>query len=54
MCDVLGTLRQREFGWTCSIVDRDLKQLRILLGLLWKEVILGYFLTLESLIVTDC
>lgn len=46
MCDVLETLKQREFGWTCFIDGRDLKQLGTLLGLQWKEWregILGFF-----------
>lgn len=36
MCDVFEILKQREFGWTCFIDGRDLKQLRTLLGLQWK------------------
>lgn len=46
MCDVLETLKQREFGWTCFIDIHNLKQLRALLGLQqreWKEEILGFF-----------
>lgn len=36
-CDVLGTVKQREFGWTCFIVGRDLKQRSSLLCPQWKE-----------------
>lgn len=59
-CDVLETLKQREFGWTCFIDGCDLKQRRSLLCLQWKDGGFWAFFppdllgSLESFIVSDC